>query len=157
MFFLLKPYFLLSLFLVEVYCIAHRRNVLAFIRPEIVMIFMLLILYAALLFIRHLDYLHVVVPFAYRCGYLDRWKNALAFIFYQPRMVVCCVSILFYIILYEVNYYKPLTHILILALVGFLFSYVMQRSDYSYHILPAYCMALFVLFMFFFAICHATE
>ncbi len=135
---MMKPYFFMTLILVEGYYLlgaseAGRRDLT---RPEIFAIILLLIIYLTILFLRHADYLNRVMPFALRWCYLGA-RRPWAIVLVNIPTISCLLSFFFYIATYDINRYKYLTNILLLGLLGFIFSYVIQQEDYPYHILPA--------------------
>lgn len=136
--FLLKPFFLMQLLLIEIYYAYRKKNILSWFRPEIITIFALLLLYALLLVTRHLDYLKVVMPFAYRWASWARPFDVLV-TFYGATMGLLTLS--FYVAMYEIDRYRDLTTIMCIALIGCLFSYFIQCVDSDYHVLPAVCIA----------------
>ena len=147
---MLKPYFLMSLLLVEGYYLLGRRQKSNYhlIRPEVFAILFLLLTYLIILFVRHADYLNLVMPFALRWCYLGSrrsWANVLINI----PVVSCFLSFFFYMFTYEMNRYKYLTNILMLGLVGFIFSYLIQQVDYFYHILPALSLSIIINLLLF--------
>lgn len=139
--FLIKPYFLVSLFIVEFYYLIKRKNIFVCFRPETVSILVLLILYAGILFFRHPDYLHIVLPHALRWCYLGTRKPWIIVV-YNQWANYCYLPILFYIATYEVNRYKQFSFVMLLVFVGFMASYLLQQEDWPYHLKPAFSMAI---------------
>ncbi len=144
--FLLKPYFLPTLVLVELYYLyaAKEKKLTNFIRPEIISIACLLLLYMAAILIFHRDYLFIVLPYAMRWCRFDNvlpWRIVL----FNHFALFCLIPLA--AIFFRNNPYKNLFHILIIALVGFLISYYIQRTLSYYHILPAFSLTLLIFML----------
>ena len=135
---MIKPYFLMTLFLVEgYYFIAGPKPVFAsatkqrlrsklfywLIRPELFSILFLLVTYLALLFLRHTDYLTQVMPFALRWCYLGT-RRPWSVVIGNMLTLWCCSPLFFYMVTRKINPYIHLTHVLLFGLLGFLFSYL---------------------------------
>ncbi len=148
---MIKPYFLMTLFLVEgYYFIAGPKPVFAraakkrlrskllycLIRPELFSIVLLLVTYLALLFTRHTDYLTQVMPFALRWCYLGT-RRPWGVVIGNMLTLSCFFPFFFYMATRKINPYIHLTHVLLFGLLGFLCSYLIQQEDWYYHILPA--------------------
>lgn len=150
--FMMKPYFFMTLILVELYylrhCMKSSNRARLLWRPEIAAITFLLLTYAGILYFRHPDYLKLVMPFAMRWCYLGTKKPWLTVID-NPLTTLCYMSIPFYLATYEINRYQVLTKILFLALIGFLFSYFIQHEDWPYHLLPAFSTAIAIYALLF--------
>ncbi|MHB1946581.1 MAG: hypothetical protein ACYCQI_00520 [Gammaproteobacteria bacterium] len=146
--FILKPYFLAILCLIEIYYTLSKKSLKAWCRPEIFTIFGLLAIYLSLVFIRHADYLYVVIPHVIHWVYLgatSSWNSLAENIWVDWSFFV----VLFYIATYSINRYKALSAVLMISLGGFLFSYFAQRTAYPYRILPAASLVLVILVLFF--------
>lgn len=139
--FILKPYFLIPLFFAEVYYIIQKRNFFACVRLEIAPILFLLLIYTFIVLFRHPDYLTLVIPFSLRVCYVGS-SRPIAVLATNPFVSICFLTFLLFIATYEINRYKQLTQMMLLATTGFLFSYFTQRVDYSYRIYPACSMAI---------------
>lgn len=139
--FLLKPYFLMTLFLVETYYSIVKKNIFSWIRLENSIILLLLLIYFFILIDRHLDYLTVVIPHVSHWCYLGT-KRPWLYLISNAKFSLCIFSIIIFINSYEINRHRQLTMILLIALVGFLLSYLVQQVDYPYRILPAFSMSI---------------
>lgn len=141
--FLFKPYFLMALFLVELYYLINKKTLWAWIRPETTAIAFLLLVYAAILFLRHPDYLSLIMPFALRWCYLGT-RNPWIVVVNNTFTQLCCLSILLCIITYEMHRYRQFMWVMLLAFLGFFFSYLIQQESWYYHLLPAYALAILI-------------
>ncbi len=144
--FILKPYFLMTLFLVECYYLINKKNIKAVIRPETIAIMMLLMAYIIIIGLYHRDYLATVLPIATRYCYFGT-RNPWVNLFFSQFCLVCYLSVLFCLLTYKLNRFKSLTHIFLLAWLGFFFSYAIQQEDVYYRLIPAYGMSLLILML----------
>lgn len=140
----IKPYFISTFALLEIYYIIRARNVLAVFRPEVFAIFALLIAYFISIFVFQPDYINVILPVSLRYYYHPYQVSLSQALLYQPA-VFCSFAILFFIIQYKKNPYQTLSSILLLALTGFFISYLIPRTLWPYHLLPAYEMAILLV------------
>jgi len=147
--FILKPYFLMTLFLVEFYYLIRKKNLKVVIRPETLTILALLIAYIVIIGLYHRDYLAVVLPIAARYCYFGS-RHLWSLLFFSQFCTVCYIFLLFCLISYKLNRYKSLTVIFLLAWLGFFFSYAIQQEDVYYRLLPVYAMSI-LMFMLAFA------
>ena len=143
----IKPFFLIAPFLIEIFYMVQSRRLFNCIRAETMTIALFLMVYLAFIAIFHFDYLSVILPFAsnYYSGIAFPW----AMIFSNPLVLFCVPPIALHFILYKINPYKPLCSILLLAMLGFLFSYLIQHTPWHDHILPAYSLAVLLNVLFF--------
>ncbi len=146
--FLLKPYFLPTLILIELYhlLVSKQKNWASIIRPEIISIACLSIVYISTILVFHRDYLFIVLPYAIRwcrLGDIVPWAVIL-----QSKLALFSLIPLLVFFLQD-NPYKKLYYTLILALIGFLISYYEQRTFWYYHIIPAFSLALLIFMLFF--------
>lgn len=147
--FLMKPYFLAPLVFIELYFLLIRKNIWAWLRPEILAMGILFLTYMALLILRHPDYIHLVMPFAVRWCYLGT-KKPWPLVVFNHVTIFCFLSFMFCLATIEINRYKSLTMVLLLALAGFFVSYLVQQEDWPYHLLPLYFLSLFIFVLTFY-------
>lgn len=146
--FILKPYFFITLFFVEFYYLVRKKNIKAMIRPETIVILALLITYVVIIELYHRDYLATVLPIAVRyCYYAVR--RPLDLLFFNQYCITCYFFISFCLVSYKFNRFRSLTLILLLAWIGFYFSYLIQQEDVYYRLFPAYAMSLFIFLLAF--------
>jgi hypothetical protein len=146
--FALKPYFLFPFIFIESYYLYRNKNWRAWQRPECLVVLSLFILYPIMVFIFNRDYYSVIVPYAWHWCYLGArfsWQSILI----KAPILFCVMMILFYLMQSKTNAYKPLMPVLLVALVGFLTSYMIQHLYYPYHVLPAYSVALLIAIILF--------
>lgn len=146
--FALKPYFLILPLLIETFVLIYTRTLFSWARIETILGIGLLLSYFFFIYSIHPDYLSSVIPIAmqfYYQGFSAPWHEVL----YNHLMFFCTLSILVCISQYKKNPYKIPSIVFIIALLGFLIPYFIQQTAWSYHVLPAFCMALLLItFMF---------
>jgi len=146
--FAIKPFFLITFGLIELYYLFYNKSLLAWMRVETLVILGVFIFYIAIICIFHRNYITIMLPVfmdLYYQGCGEKW-SALIF---EPAIiycfiVMCCCAML------KSDTYKALNALFIIALIGFLISYFVQRTTWNYHLLPAYSMAFLLLSLFFF-------
>lgn len=147
--FAIKPYFVATFLAIEFYYMLHRRHILAWVKIETIIIISVLLVYLMLIFILHQDYIFIVVPYAikyYYKGVSESWKNLI----YYPLVVFSLIPISLYLIHYKNNRYKILSNLLLVTLISlFLFSYLLQRTSFYYHVLPMLSIAILMLVLLF--------
>jgi hypothetical protein len=144
--FALKPHFLIIPLLLELYYIRAQKKLLACLRPETLALFLLLLSYAAFAYIFYPDYFSFIIPFTLRV-YYSGISAPWALVLLQPIILFCCFVLLTYLFLYRGFKPQALGHILALALVSFILSYITQRTDFYYHLIPAFSLAILLSFL----------
>ncbi len=140
--FAIKPFFLIVFVFTELYYSISTKNRFGWVRAETKAIIFLLLIYVLSVFILYKNYLDIVVPITLRFYYQsvsDPWKTVLL----HPVVLFCYYMVgLFFLIHENKNPYKALASILLIALVGYLLAYFLQRTAWAYHQLPAVSMAI---------------
>jgi hypothetical protein len=147
----LKPYFLFAFIFTELYFMLQTRAFFSWLRPETMSLLFILMLYGLSIFLFHRDYLYLVAPEAYRFYYTTvklNWRELL----FHPGIFFCFWVILLYFCIAQ----KKLSRVLFCGLLGFLLAYFIQKTNWSYHYLPALSFAtlLAILEIYFFATNH---
>lgn len=146
--FAIKPQFLIMLLLVELYYTAYKKNIFAWMRVETGIILGIITIHAAVIFFFYPDYLSIIIPYVMRNYYYgigQSWHDVACY----PIAIFCCIAILFYAVRVKNSPYGILNTILLIALIGFLFSYFLQRTIYYYHIVPAFSLAILLCVLLF--------
>lgn len=146
--FAIKPYFLLSLFLVEIYYCYTTRRLFAWLRPETFAIFGVFISYACLIIWLHSDYLTLVLPLITKF-YYQKFSSSLINILRDQDVIFTGFMIIFYWLSYHQFPYKKLGNVLLLASVGFTIAFIIQRTHWYYHALPAFALNCWLLILLF--------
>lgn len=133
--FIIKPYFLIALFLIELYYAWRMSYFLAWIRVEVNIILGIIITYWVIIWIKHSDYLLTVIPVATHL-YYQKYGLPLKTMVLSEEAFFCYLSFIFYGIRYQKSAFQHLSTVLMLATIGFLLAYFMQQTRWSYHIYP---------------------
>ncbi len=144
--FSIKPHFLIAPLLIEIYYGFYTKNLKAWLRPESLMILLIVSLYVGFIFLFYPDYLYIIVPYSlrlYYSGVSQPW-TALAL---NPVALFCLIPIIFYCFSDQKNFYPylNLSRILFLGLLGFFLAYFAQRMTHYYHLIPVFSFALLLL------------
>ncbi len=142
--FAIKPYFYLPFFLVETYYGFKKKSWKKIIRIETLSIAIIALIYLTFIFIRHRDYLTVILPFiihSYYPSYQISFKSLLRL---DSSLFFYSTIILFWIN-YQKNTYKQFSIILLLALIGFYGAFLFQQMGWFYHALPFYSFGIVIV------------
>lgn len=145
----IKPHFLIPFILIEFYYLFSTRRLLSWMRLEVAAIGLFLIPYIIGVFVFYPDYIFTVIPIAkrfYYDGFGDAWMKVLC----APTVLFCYFSIIVYIFQYKNTDYSPLKSVMTVSMTGFLLVYILQKTNWTYHIYPAYAMTLLMLTFFLF-------
>lgn len=144
--FLIKPYFLPTFVLVELYYIYYQKRRTACLRLETIVILLMGILYAALILMRHQDYITEVLPFAWRwCGLAAH--NTWSEVVFSYLVFYSFFAIVFLLNDSSSDRHSVFKRILLATLTGFLVSYFIQQTNWYYHQIPAIAVTL-IIFIF---------
>lgn len=145
----IKPQFMITPLLIELYYAVSKKSLLGLLRVEIVTLFFTLVIYAASVLTLHPEYLHVILPFLYRNYYHSVGLSILTLT--NSRLVLfCLMSLLLTTIPIHHNNYRPFKFILAIGLFSYLIAYYAQHTQFYYHLVPALSAAWFYcLFMFY--------
>lgn len=142
--FAIKPYFIIVPILLELYYLFKTHKILAWMRWETLPIFVFMVVYLTCILIFFPEYMSTIVPMGmmfYYQGFGYPWNLVIL----QPVVFFCVFALLFHLIQYKANPYKILTSVLVIAAMGFLLSYLIQRTPWYYHALPVYTLAGLIL------------
>lgn len=141
--FTIKPFFLLPLAICEIYLLWKLRSWLAWLRPECVAIVMIFISYLFAIAIFTPEYITVVLPhllFLYFTSIDTSYSTMMiSFVF-----MYCCFPLVIFAVMTR-HQRNPFNEIFILALIGLICVYLIEKTTYYYHILPAFSLATLLL------------
>lgn len=136
----IKPYFILPLLLIELYYMFFTRNILSWLRVEILTTIFVLSSYLFIVYMFYSDYLFTVVPLAsqfYYKGFSKEWMDVL----WDKQAIFCYFSIVIYFFQIKYKEYRILKSVLFLVILSFLLIYFIQKINWYYHIYPAYAVS----------------
>lgn len=146
--FAIKPCFLIIPLLIELYYIYFTKRWFAWLRSETIAIFLVLATYAVIMFLFYKEYVFDLVPYL-----IKNYYNSVGFpwseMILNDPVLFCLIPVAFYFIHYKDNHYKILSTVLLISLFGFLMSYFIQRTLFSYHIMPAFSTGIIMLVLLF--------
>lgn len=146
--FALKPYFLVSLCLVEGYFLWRKKIWGGFFRTESITIFGVLFFYLISIFIFQPAYIKIMLPLVSHLYFIGI-SEPIMFAFMRFHVDFCVGGILFAIYFYYKN--KKVDHyamIMILASIGFVAAFIIPRAPWLYHVIPAFSLVCIVLAYF---------
>jgi hypothetical protein len=142
--FAIKPYFLPTLALVELYFFWQTRSIRKQLRIEFITLIIVGISYLISLFVLTTNYLYKMVPLVipyYLNSYIYSWQDL-----FNIGVFFCLISILCYIAWrYTIKETKALNDILAIAILGFLASYFLQRKIWFIHLYPSIALAAILM------------
>jgi hypothetical protein len=133
--FVIKPFFLAPLLLVEIFYLIRSRSLLRLLRPEVAGIAVVFLFFMALAVIFNRDYITTVLPLITQY-YYQKYRLPLTAIAQNEQAVFAYFSLLFFALRYRYSPYKMLTSVLMLVVCGFLIVYFLQQTPWYYHVLP---------------------
>lgn len=149
--FSLKPFFLIPLILVELYLMVVKKSIKTWLRPESLMVLGIMVGYITYVFAYHPLYFNVLMPLIsrfYFIGTEEYWSS----IFTRPRVIFCFSVAAYYLFSLHAKQFRELSQVLSLALVGFILAFMVPRSAWSYHVFPAYGVALVLTVIYIYSI-----
>lgn len=140
----MKPYFLLPLILIELYFIHKQRDLLGWIRMETITILSVMILYLLTTYYWYPAYFSVVLPLVnqfYFAGIAQDWSLILTY----PPVLFCMGVSTASIMAVKYSRYPELMTLLILAAIGTTLAFLITRTIWFYHTLPALAFTTFLI------------
>jgi hypothetical protein len=134
--FSLKPFFLVTLALIELYGMYQKKNFFYWLRAESITIFTVIFLYLCLIVIDEPGYIQYIFPWVlkyYFPFYKIPWEHMALYPFIQFILII----LISYFIFPRSKEYPHFTRILWLATVGMCMAFIIPRMPWYYHILPA--------------------
>lgn len=146
--FAIKPQFFIIPLLIEGYYSLEQKKYLAWLRPEVIAMLIVLLVHMIVAIVFYPDYISIVAPYMLRNYYNSigsSWHDLLS----NNLAIFGYCAVLFYFVQYPVKTYKALCIILLLALLGSLLSYFSQRTTFYYHLLPVFSLSLLLITVLF--------
>ena len=142
--FLIKPQFILTLVLVELYYAVYTKKWFACLKPESISIAIVSVFYVLSIIVFFPDFILIVMP-----AILHSYYNSIAMTWSQLLLknIICFffITIGMFFIENKDHQYKILNTVLLVSLIGFIGSYLLQRTEFYYHLLPAFTLAIILL------------
>jgi hypothetical protein len=142
--FAIKPHFMATFILIELYYAYKKKSLFAWVRAESLAIIGVISLYSIAIVIFYPAYIFSLVPFMLNNYYSLLGTHWDKLILVTP-VLFCLIPISLYIIQFRENKYQSLSTILLIALIGFLISYISQQTMLFYHLIPEFSVAILLL------------
>lgn len=130
--FALKPYFLFTFILLEMFFIYKKRNIHAWIRPESLCVLGVIIAYLWAVYYFLPDYIHTILPLLFKYYFIHDWRLVIV----NPFVIYSILIFGLYGITWKRWAYPNLSQILMLANLGCLLSFLSAHILVFYHALP---------------------
>jgi len=136
--FAMKPYFLAPLILIELYYLYHCRRFFAWIKPESIIILVIMVVYLVSTFFIAPEYFTKIYPLT-NALYIPTFGKKTTFDLWFTEFslygMLSCLLIGWQIYFVK-GEEKPLLIILLLSCIGFLITYLLGQRIWLYHALP---------------------
>lgn len=143
--FVLKPYFLTTLFLLEAFFIYKKRNLFGWMRSESFCVFGVIAIYIFGVYQFFPDYIHTIIPLLTKYYFTDSWKSMIFNPYFSYSFLIICL----YVIGYKRWSNPLLSQVMVLAALGSMSSYLLSHVGSFYHQIPmlsfAIILAVFLL------------
>lgn len=140
--FSIKPFFLTTFVFIELYLALKKPAFWQ--RPECLGIMAVSLIYLSYVYVFFPQYVHHLVPLVvqfYGVGIQESWY--VTFSRWPVQFSFACL--LFYLLSDRKNTSSSLGTIFFIALIGFIFSFVIPRAGWFYHAIPAFSLACLLL------------
>ena len=148
----IKPFFPMTLIVIEVYYAYRKKSWLAWLRPETIAILLLFAIYILIIFLFHRNYITIIAPLIMRYHY-QSYHFSWLMIFSNQALLFCSLIFLFYFTQWQSfsnsKEISLLINILFFSLLSFVLLYIIQRSPWEYHLFPAYSTAILLAVLLF--------
>ena len=144
--FAIKPYFILVPLLIELHSLYFTRKLFFCIRPEFIIVLAIYTSHFILTFFIHSDYFSIVAPTAiqfYYGGFTDAWSIVLVNI----NTYFLILATLVFIFISRKNIFNNINSVIFTAFIAYILIYLIQHSDWKYHILPAFSLGILLIFL----------
>lgn len=145
--FFLKPFFLVPLILVEIFFFIkvdpRVKKLFPWQRPEIGGLCIVGVAYAAVIWKFHADYLSFVLPISRRFYFIGNQLPLGVLLKNYPVIYCGSVACLLLVQNFKTRL-KPLTQCLSIAMVGFTLAHLLGKTNWYYHSIPCFSLALIV-------------
>ena len=137
--FSIKPYFLITLFCIELLVSYRKKSVFSWLRIESIIAILIIFLYGLSVLIYYPEFLSIVVPLWIPFYYarIEPWINILDCFYF----VFCCAAIALSCFNYDKEPYSMIKMVFVVTILGDLIVFLIPRTTWYYHILPAFSIA----------------
>ncbi len=143
--FTIKPYFFLSFIFLELYILFTTRNILSWMRVEVLTIIFLSIGYAIFIGVFYPDFITTVIPLTLKYFYTNYSSESLLLLLTQSSFLYALFAIIIFMMNKKQGDYQALSHVLFIGMLGAIFSYLLQKVSWAYHLLPLLTFSVLLL------------
>lgn len=133
--FALKPFFLITLMLIELIFIVRKKNIWGWVRIESLTAVLFILSYGLSVIVLCPDFFHIVLP-SFMPMY-DAVRKPLSQLTLHPFFLLCCGALILPIAMKGQTKYLSLMTIFSVAIVGYLISFLIPGALWKYHLFPA--------------------
>ena len=144
--FSIKPFFIVTFAMIELYCIYYRRDFFAWFRMESLVIISGMVSYLLSIWFLQPGYFSEVIPLARQYYYLST-RSTWDVYLYDLCFLYCLFSLVVLLALQKKN--NIFANVLSLAVMGFLIAYLLQGVPAYYRILPAFSLSILLMWIVF--------
>lgn len=149
--FSLKPFFLFPVILLEGYLIIATKNLWSSIRIEFLSATSIMVTYMAFIVMFHPMYFNVMLPLLSHWYFLGTKETWFA-IFVRTKVIFCLMVVVYSVRCYKRVSFPELTQVFLLALMGCMLAFIVPRSAWGYHVLPAYGLSVILVVIYFYQV-----
>ncbi len=142
--FAIKPYFLPTLCLIELYFVYKKRHLLAWMRVESLMVLSVLVLYFVSILLFQPEYIKIILPLLTKY-YFPFIKKPWVELFQFGTVLFILAMIIAYPFFLKYDRYPALGNLLFLSLVGTFIAVLLSGAPWFYHVIPAFSFASLLL------------
>jgi hypothetical protein len=133
--FSIKPFFVLTLFFIELLFVYRQKNIFGWLRIESIIASLIVLFYGLVIVIFYRPYWQIVLPLLrpYLNGIVKPWDIILTYGYF----LFCFTATVMSLFTKKIEPNSTVKRIFSLALIGYLISFLIPRVAWYYHILPA--------------------
>lgn len=143
----MKPFFLAPMVLIEGYLMVSARSLRKCLRIELITCALVLVVYLILVYFAEPTYVYVILPLVSHLYFISS-RETWTVIFSHLSVIFCLLVVAYYglyLLSSKDNSTQTVERILFLALIGMIAAFLMPRSAWYYHLIPAMGFGLMLL------------
>lgn len=141
---LLKPHFLILLFLVEAYYAYYKKSILSPIRIETITIISTTVFYLITTAIFYPEFFNIIIPFMTKYYYSSN-STSLIYLLLDTTTILSLLSVLIYLYLQIKQPNNIVLTVFMIGLIAFILIFIYQASLLNYHKTPELSLTILLL------------
>lgn len=133
--FSIKPFFLITLMLIELAFVVQKKNILGWIRIESLTALLITVSYGIAVIVLFPDFFRIVLP-SFIPMY-DAIRKPFAALILFPPFLLCCGAAVLPFLMWNHTKYLLLMSLFSLAIIGYLIAFLIPGALWNYHLYPA--------------------